>query len=76
MLFIYVILDNVKALFRRGRAHVGAWNPEKAKEDLNQVIKLDPTLTGAVTKELQLLSKQIAIKNKEDKNKLQKLFTT
>lgn len=68
------VLDNVKALFRRGRAHIGAWNPDKAKDDLNKVIKLDRTLTGAVTKELQLLSKQIASKNREDKDKLQKLF--
>lgn len=69
-----MILDNVKALFRRGKAHIGAWNPEQAKEDLTKVLKLDPSLKGAVSKELQLLSKQIQLKNKEDKNKLQKLF--
>lgn len=68
------VVDNVKALFKRGKAHIGAWNPDKAKEDLSRVVKLDPSLNGAVSKELQVLSRQIQVKNLEDKSKLQKLF--
>ncbi len=36
--------DNVKALFRRGKAHIGAWNPSAAKEDLRRVAELDSSL--------------------------------
>ena len=35
--FFHGILDNVKALYRRARAHVGAWNPEQAKNDFKKV---------------------------------------
>lgn len=31
--------DNVKALYRRGVAHVKAWNPDKAEDDLK--VRLD-----------------------------------
>ncbi|KAF5295064.1 hypothetical protein FQA39_LY13215 [Lamprigera yunnana] len=33
--------DNAKALFRRGKAHVGAWNSTEAGEDFEKVIGLD-----------------------------------
>ena len=39
--FFHGILDNVKALYRRARAHVGAWNPEQAKNDFKKVAELD-----------------------------------
>ena len=41
LLFFHGILDNVKALYRRARAHVGAWNPEQAKNDFKKVAELD-----------------------------------
>lgn len=68
-------LDNVKALFRRGRAHLGAWNPEEAKEDFRKVLTLDPSLTNVVQKELQKLEECIKQRNEQDKAKLQKLFS-
>lgn len=67
-------VDNVKALYRRGKAHIGAWNPDKAKDDLNRVMQLDTSLTAAITKELQILNEKITSKNKQDKDKLSKLF--
>ncbi|KAI0225055.1 Aryl-hydrocarbon-interacting protein-like 1 [Lamellibrachia satsuma] len=41
---------NVKALFRRARAHMAVWNPEDAMADLNRVLELDSSLERAVKK--------------------------
>ena len=67
--------DNVKALYRRAKAHVGAWNPEEAKTDFGRVIELDPSLTGAVNKELKHLEDLQKQKNLQDKEKLKGLFS-
>ena len=37
-------LGNVKALYRRGIAHVKVWNPEEAKRDLQVCIHLANSL--------------------------------
>ncbi|XP_069135349.1 AH receptor-interacting protein-like [Argopecten irradians] len=67
--------DNVKALFRRAKAHVGAWNPKEAKADYKRVMELDETLTSAVQKELKSLSEKEHQKDLEDKAKLKNLFS-
>lgn len=67
--------DNVKALFRRAKAHVGAWNPEEAQEDFQKVMTLDSSLTPAVQKELKLLEELRKQKDSEDRNKLKGLFS-
>ncbi|XP_055641035.1 AH receptor-interacting protein [Toxorhynchites rutilus septentrionalis] len=66
--------DNVKALFRRAKAHIGAWNPDKAKEDFQRAAELDPALAPSVAKELKALQELIRIKDVEDKLKFQKMF--
>ncbi|XP_022920271.1 AH receptor-interacting protein [Onthophagus taurus] len=66
--------NNVKALFRRGKAHIGAWNPKDAQDDLNKVLELDQSLSNAVKKELQCLEDMIKVKNIQDMNKLKNLF--
>ncbi|XP_055585583.1 AH receptor-interacting protein [Uranotaenia lowii] len=66
--------DNVKALFRRAKAHFGAWNTRKAKEDFLRAAELDPALEPAVTKELKALEDEIRLKDVEDKLKFQKMF--
>ncbi|XP_044748448.1 AH receptor-interacting protein [Coccinella septempunctata] len=66
--------DNVKALYRRGKAHVGAWNPEKAKSDFLKVIELDPSMETVVKKELANLEHLMKGKNLADKEKMKKLF--
>lgn len=43
--------DNVKALFRRAKAHVGAWNPQQARGDFTRVMQLDHSLMATVQKE-------------------------
>ncbi|KAJ3664391.1 hypothetical protein Zmor_008566 [Zophobas morio] len=66
--------DNVKAYYRRARAHVGAWNTREAFEDFKKVIELDPSLAAAVKKETAALEEQIKQKDSEDKEKLKNLF--
>ncbi|CAH1778954.1 unnamed protein product [Owenia fusiformis] len=67
--------DNVKALYRRAKAHVGAWNPKEAREDFQRVLELDQTLTKTVQKELNELDEKQKVKDEEDKKKLGKLFS-
>lgn len=47
---------NVKALFRRGKAHSGAWNFDLARKDFDSVLTLDNKLEQAVKKQLEILS--------------------
>ena len=61
---------NVKALFRRGKAHVGAWNPEEAKSDFSKVLQIDLKLKNAVNKELAELNKLQTERDREDRAKL------
>lgn len=70
-----LLTDNVKALYRRAKAHVGAWNPEEARIDFLRVMELDPTLETAVKKELKSLDEKIKDKNSDDKQKLKGMFS-
>jgi len=67
--------DNVKALFRRGKAHVGAWNPKEAKADFEAVVLLDNSLTKACRKEISDIELLEKMKDKEDKARMTKLFS-
>jgi len=67
--------DNVKALFRRAKAHVGAWNPQQAREDFTRVLQLDHSLMATVQKELKQLEEMERNRDEEDKSKLKgKIF--
>ena len=66
--------DNVKALYRRAKAHVGAWNPTEAKKDFAAVMDLDATLVTNCKKEIQNIEHLEQEKNDEDKAKMTKLF--
>ncbi|XP_065190279.1 AH receptor-interacting protein-like [Sycon ciliatum] len=50
--------DNVKALFRRARAYLGAWEPDLARRDYQLAQQLDPSLERLVEKELARLAEQ------------------
>lgn len=69
-----MIVENVKALFRRGKAHAGCWNPQAAKDDFNRVMELDSTLEKACLKELKAIEDMEKQKDKEDKEKLKNMF--
>lgn len=70
-----IILENVKALFRRARAHKEVWNPEEAKQDFQRAADLDPSLKIAVAKEFQEIDRLQKIKDLKDKEMLKgKIF--
>ncbi|XP_050081826.1 AH receptor-interacting protein [Anopheles aquasalis] len=66
--------DCVKALFRRGKAHAGAWNLDRARADFERCAALDPSLTVAIGRELAKLAEQARLRDVEDRLKYQKLF--
>jgi AH receptor-interacting protein len=71
--------SNVKARYRRAKAHVGVWNVEQAKNDYNYLLlnlKDDENIHTLVQHELQQLLQAEHEKYKEDKSRLSgKLFT-
>eukprot|EP00794_Sanderia_malayensis_P013957 gene13957-15413_t len=68
--------ENVKALFRRAKAHAAVWNPDEAVKDFQQAMQLDSSLTKCITKELQKIQDASQEKLDSDKQKWKSLFTT
>ncbi|XP_068633299.1 aryl-hydrocarbon-interacting protein-like 1 [Battus philenor] len=66
--------DNEKALYRRAKAHIGAWNPDQAEEDLKSLKTINPSMGTIVDKELESLKKLRKEKLEQDKDALKKLF--
>ena len=67
--------NNVKALFRRGKAHAWSWNVEEARADFSKACALDPSLSKAIDKELTMLTQRVNEKNAEERNTFKgKLF--
>lgn len=62
--------DNVKALYRRAKAHVGCWDPKEARNDFEHVMQLDESLVKMVKKELDELDRKEREHNEEYKRKL------
>uniref|UniRef100_A0A8B9PGA0 AH receptor-interacting protein n=1 Tax=Apteryx owenii TaxID=8824 RepID=A0A8B9PGA0_APTOW len=60
--------DNVKAYFKRGKAHAAVWNVAEAQADFAKVLALDPSLRPVVAKELRSLEARLREKDKEDKS--------
>lgn len=68
--------ENVKALYRRGRAHSAIWDVEEAKRDLRKATELDTSLASAVEKEVRSLAQRVKEKDTADRERLKgKLFT-
>ncbi|XP_026100393.1 AH receptor-interacting protein isoform X2 [Carassius auratus] len=66
--------DNVKAYFKRGKAHAMVWNEAQARADFAKVIELDPSLETSVAKELRVMEDRIRDKQKEEKGRYKNLF--
>ena len=68
--------NNLKALFRRGKAHKALFNINEAKDDFNRLISLDDKMRQSCLNELNEFEKEIKIKNENDKLKFKgKLFS-
>ncbi|EZA56317.1 AH receptor-interacting protein [Ooceraea biroi] len=66
--------DNVKALYRRGKAYIGAWDETNAIRDLRRAAELDPSLRNTVERELQAFAAAVREKDNAQKEKLSKMF--
>lgn len=60
---------NVKALFRRGKAHMEVWNVEEARKDMDKCREIDPSVEAEVQAQLDYMSKVIAQKEKGERKK-------
>lgn len=66
--------DNEKALYRRAKAHVGAWNPDLAEEDFKRLRLLNASMGPMIVKELENIKKLRRDKENCDKNALKNMF--
>lgn len=66
--------ENVKALFRRAKAHTGVWNLTEAKEDFKKCMECDRNMAKAVGKCLQELKAREMMKNEEEREKFVRMF--
>jgi hypothetical protein len=67
--------DNVKAYFKRAKAHAAVWNETEARADFAKVVELDPSLGPSVAKELRAMEERIRSKEKEEKGRYKSLFS-
>ena len=74
LILTFFFSDNIKALFRRAKAHTGAWNPTEAKQDFQSVLDKDPSLSMTCKKEIRKVEEMEKQKNIEDKQKMKNLF--
>ncbi|XP_034951308.1 AH receptor-interacting protein [Chelonus insularis] len=68
--------DNVKALYRRGKAHIGVWNQTEASRDLMKAAELDPTLKSIIEKELKNFQQALKQKEKSERKSLNQMFSS
>ncbi len=73
--FFIFLTDNLKAYFKRGKAHAAVWNEAEARADFAKVIELDPSLETSVAKELRAMEDRIREKQKEEKGRYKNLFS-
>ncbi len=66
--------DNLKALYRRAKGHVGTWNPDKAQDDFYRCVELDLSLKTVITKEINELKEKLKSLEDQDKSKYRNLF--
>ncbi|XP_074087035.1 AH receptor-interacting protein isoform X3 [Macrotis lagotis] len=67
--------DNVKAYFKRGKAHAAVWNAREAQADFAKVLQLQPALGPVVSRELRELQHRLRQKDLEDKARFQGIFS-
>jgi AH receptor-interacting protein len=65
---------NVKAWYRRAKAHAMAWNPKEARQDFARALELDSGLTTAVQRDLKKLDETQRVRDIEDRERMRHLF--
>uniref|UniRef100_A0A3Q2CR19 peptidylprolyl isomerase n=1 Tax=Cyprinodon variegatus TaxID=28743 RepID=A0A3Q2CR19_CYPVA len=65
---------NVKAYYKRGKAHAAVWNEKEARADFAKVLELDPSLEASVNRELKALEERLRSKKQEEKGRYKGLF--
>ncbi|TNN28214.1 AH receptor-interacting protein [Liparis tanakae] len=65
--------DNVKAYYKRAKAHAAVWNEVEARADFEKVLDLDPSLSASIAKELRSMEDKIRSKEKEEKGRYKDL---
>ena len=68
--------DNVKALFRRGKAYAEIGEGENARKDLRRSAELDAPLSAAVDKALNLLAEKEKSQIRKDKEVYSNMFAS
>lgn len=74
MYYVSSPTDNVKAFYKRAKAHAAVWNEAEARADFAKVLQLDPSLETSVAKELRAMEEKIRSKDKEEKGRYKGLF--
>lgn len=69
-----LLIDNLKAFYKRAKAHAAVWNEVEARADFDKVLELDPSLAPSVAKELKAMEEKIRTKEKEEKGRYKGLF--
>lgn len=72
--YLYYLSDNVKALFRRGKAHIKVWNLQQAKEDLEKVLLLDKNEKSSVMSLMAEIKKAEIESKNSDKALMKKKY--
>lgn len=71
---IFKYEDNIKAYYKRAKAHAAVWNETEARADFAKVLELDPSLGPCVAKELRAMEDKLRSKGKEEKGRYKDLF--
>lgn len=72
---LVIFADNVKAYFKRAKAHAAVWNAAEAQADFAKVLQLDPSLGPVVSRELRNLETRLRQKDDEDKIRFKGIFS-
>ena len=70
----FFLQNNVKALFKRGKAHALILNERECHDDFNLAVKIDPSVKAAVNKELAALQKRMKERDEELSKHLKGMF--
>lgn len=66
--------ENIKALFRRAKAHASVWNLNDARKDFKKCIEYDKNMAKTVSKCIHELAERESLKNREDRERFGRMF--